>query len=756
MNEAVSSPLVEALRRTNRGEGDRHEMAGALAGHESLYIIVPPADLSRWMGDLDNALKEKGYGKLKTSDAEKPRYVGLTTEEGAFVPRAFSDDTLAHEYAVLCGLIDPGEAMAFMTRSPVNMLYECMVENYAGLILDDGTEHKVNLDRNSIARLYALLTLEEFALLPVLHIVMKDGQPLLQREQDESQKLEAFAYDSKQAAHLGVQQQMALSNANGVSAQESPTRALIERLLRTGVTSLFVNPTFPNERWYEREDLARIVQLLGGDPAAAVTARIADAPQPGTASEPDLDPQLGTGNMAGQGSAAAKMTPLQWANRYPTYPVWPPPGRSDVESQAFFKSIEEKAAKLREEESPAIWEYVDSIAFALDLYVPVHKPRVDGLIWPQFFNHFQDDEKTLTSTYSAASVAQEKFFPGQPIEPDRLLHLAGIEALRWAWGAPATIDDLAIDVYGDSPSWVTVPNFWALSAIYPHFVDVPDLEYVANVGLAKIGSLPGARGLKPEVVRALVQGWKSLSSIGATNGASPPTVEYSGRSYIPVFSDPDQYFAFVSANPEFTGKPEPTGVQAPFERWLHAARGCDGVILDPAGLWPLTLDHTDLLYLDQWMRQSDRQPTAYEIALQVGELLEGGAISPKIAGRILADWPRYYVGIQRHPDGGASIMTLPDVDCCPIFTSQEIARTYINVYRNLGLMTEGMKPVPILHKWTYSVFVEAKNNFTEGACVDPVPLAGGGVRVAGEMLEAALERIDEKLKPRVPGFVEGV
>ncbi|MEE8166726.1 MAG: hypothetical protein V3T64_14255, partial [Myxococcota bacterium] len=108
------------------------------------------------------------------------------------------------------------------------------------------------------------------------------------------------------------------------------------------------------------------------------------------------------------------------------------------------------------------------------------------------------------------------------------------------------------------------------------------------------------------------------------------------------------------------------------------------------------------------------------------------------------------------PDGGASIMTLPDVDCCPIFTSQEIARTYINVYRNLGLMTEGMKPVPILHKWTYSVFVEAKNNFTEGACVDPIPLGGGGVRVAGEMLEAALERIDEKLKPRVPGFVEGV
>ncbi len=43
----------------------------------------------------------------------------------------------------------------------------------------------------------------------------------------------------------------------------------------------------------------------------------------------------------------------------------------------------------------------------------------------------------------------------------------------------------------------------------------------------------------------------------------------------------------------------------------------------------------------------------------------------------------------------------------------------------------------------------------DGAWFEPAADATGGLHVDGDMLQAALERVHERLTPRVPGFVAG-
>jgi hypothetical protein len=204
MTDEQNSGLIELMRRTARGDGTYRELADALERLDGLILPVPPADFARFMGELDNALEEKGYGNVTVNDAEKPRGIGLTLKDGRFVQQIFTNDDEAREFAVTSGLIQPDEALAMQSTPAASAMFDNLAAGHAGMQLDPKTDHQVNLDRGIVARLYALLTLKEFAKIGSLHVVMLNGKIATQKSKS-GDGAQAFVFGSAEAAAWGVQ-----------------------------------------------------------------------------------------------------------------------------------------------------------------------------------------------------------------------------------------------------------------------------------------------------------------------------------------------------------------------------------------------------------------------------------------------------------------------------------------------------------------------------------------------------------------------
>jgi hypothetical protein len=718
---AEDTGLADVLRRTSRGEASFAELAEALGSVQDLFVIVSPRDLARYLGELTAKLGPgmQNFGRVRADDAPAPSDVGITTKDG-FVPLVFTDDTIAREYAVTAGLIQPDELLSFRTISPARSLWEALARGCPGIVLDEGSDHEINLRRDSMSRLYAIMSLPELAALPSLHVLLTSGDEVLVHTSPKGRRV-AFVYESQETAIHGLRAQ----KQAGLGTRPMATAALIEWVLRARVERLVVDAGLPIERHYDRDDLVKMLHLAGGDPSAADP----------TGPDPALEPSPGAADAAAAPDAPARPEARALA-------CTPPPGREPDESRAAFQALRVRAEKR----TINLWEYVDGLAFDLDLWVPIHEKPVDGFTWPMLHKHPDKEDKRILFTFSHLPTA-EAMLPGA-----RFAHLAGIEAMRWVWAAPKHIDEVAIDLHKDTTGWLTFPNYWVLSAVYPQFVDVPDPAAVARVGLVRLGGLVGARGTKPEVARALAADWRELVAVAGADGGPPPPVEIEGRRCLPVFSDPKQCFAFLSAHRGYPQTPVRAGAEPPFGAWLAATAGCDGVVLDPTGPWPLVLDHTDLLWAELWAR-SGRQPDPADLVAEVTRLVRAQAIPMALAARLVADWPRYFIGVAR-TDTGGTVLKLPEGDVCAVFTSAEKAAFFIDAHRTLGIFrgAEGLKPMPILHRWTHSVFHAVVEQF-EAACIDPEPGAGTGLHLDRAALAAAVERIEERLQPRVPGFV---
>lgn len=749
MTTTLDASLLDVLERTARGEGQFPELASALKGLDRMVLVMPPAEFARFMQDMERVRQEKeakvARGELpasemgvKITDVESPRLSGIQTEQG-FVPRIFTDDTIAREYAVTAGLIEPDGNLPLQTKPWVSGLQSFLLEGCAGCVIDDGTDHKINLKRQTMARLFACMTLEEFARWPELYVVTFEGKVHYQRTPQGD--VQVFAYDNARAAQYGVTRLQ--ENAPGASTASVAPRRLLEEALGAGATMLVVNNFIADARFYDRDDLVKMIELLGG--------RAPEPPPPPERSgvDPALQADLATGGASpGASSAAEASVPelLRRALARPALPPVPPPAQDDVDAQMTFFEWKSKA----DGRSVEIWQFLEALAFEVKCYALVHPRPVDGLRWPQFFRSPDDEQKTITYLYTSKEVTERVLSTSEP-DWRRYLPLSGLEALRWIWAAPRNIDTVAVDYYGDSPAWMTFPSFWGLSALFPTFYDVPHLKSVPPVALGRIGELPGARPLKPESVRAFALGWKTLFRLTGEGGA-PAVVEHEGGRFLPVFSDADRFFAYSSAPGAKPGKPEPvSGAEPPFRSWLAESAAVDGVLLDPGSAHPLALGPADLLAIDLWSRRRAR-PEPSELVLAIGGLLAGGLVDEAMAGRLAADYPRYWVGFQQTPEGGGMLLMVPDTDACAVFTSHEAAKAFLTFYENVEAI-RGMSPVPVLSRWSHSAFSLASGSFAE-AWIDPDPMLGApALRLGTPGLESALAWLDDKLKPRVPGFV---
>ncbi len=750
MATEMPRPGADVLRRTSRGQAGFQELAEYLKSLPNMVLMSSPKEFARYMEDLDEARKERerkvAAGELpeseihvKVTDVENLRLNGIQTQDG-FVPRVFTNDELARRFAVTSGLIEPDAAMPFTTKNWTSGFQEFLFNGYPGAVIDDGSDHKINLHRPSIARLYGYLTFNEFAALSGLHVVLHEGKILYQQPPDGG--VQAFVYDSDRAASYGI---VELQKTAPVELHKAPPSELIPRLLRAGVTLLVINHALADARTYNRDDLVKMADTW--------SPQSSEAPDTATASAPPVDPSLDpqAREQASATSAARTDVPelLQKALKSRPVPMVPPPAQNDVDAQMLFHEWKNKS----EQQSAEVYELLEVLAFQIKLYTLVHGRPVDGLRWPQFFRAQDEENKTITYLYTQEEMTK-KAVENDPPENQRYIALSGIEALRWIWSAPRSIDLVGIDCYPNSPAWMTIPNYWVLSAVFPLFCEISDLKKVPSAGLGKLGGLPGARGLKPESVRALVHGWKQLLSL-EQEGETTAMIDYGGKRYFPIFSDADQFFAFSSSPQGIPGKPKQVaGKEAPFGHWLEATAEHDGVILDPAGPHPLVLDHTDLLGLELWCRRPERGPAGWNIINAIADLYYNKKITAVVAGRLVADYPRYWVGLQ-HTQNQSALLMVPQTDACALFTSPELAKTYLDWYMNLDSVKtqiEGMQPVPVLTRWNTSSLAVAAGQFSE-IWIDPDPLAGTGLRLGADAMEAALKRIDEKLKPRIPGFV---
>lgn len=243
--------LDAVLLRASRGEASYRELAGELILLEDMVQFVPDGEHSRLRREAQQAASsEKALG-----DGDAPKVAGIRTADGGFVPWVFTDDVLAREFAVARGIIEPDGEMPLILRSAEAVFRDCLAFGQADLVVDDGSDRKLNLQRKVVARLYALMVIERFAALPELYAVALENSVFYQRPK-QGEGIQAFVYDSPDAMRAGfprIQERVPEMAVRTVS-----TRKHITGLLEAGVTLLVVNPGLATEMMYTRDDLARM------------------------------------------------------------------------------------------------------------------------------------------------------------------------------------------------------------------------------------------------------------------------------------------------------------------------------------------------------------------------------------------------------------------------------------------------------------------------------------------------------------------
>jgi len=247
--------LDDVLLRASRGEATFNELAGELSRLENLVQVMPDGEHERLMGE---AQATRAGGAVRDVDALK--VTGIKTADGGFVPWVFTDDALAREFAVGRGMIEPDGDLPLLIRPPEAVLRDCLVLGQTGLVVDEGSEHKINLPRKVVVRLYSLMVLERFAALPELHAVACESHFFYQRS-SQGEGMQAFVYDSPDAMRAGFPRIQ--ERVPELAVRTVPTRKHVAGLLEAGVTLLVVNPALDTEMMYNRDDMVRMTMPDG-------------------------------------------------------------------------------------------------------------------------------------------------------------------------------------------------------------------------------------------------------------------------------------------------------------------------------------------------------------------------------------------------------------------------------------------------------------------------------------------------------------
>ncbi|MBI2877398.1 MAG: tetratricopeptide repeat protein [Candidatus Tectomicrobia bacterium] len=277
MDTPIHPQTLAALKQISEGAGSWRELAQCLEALPQMTLLLSNEDWSNYFQGMNQALERKGIGNVKWSDTPEPPPLGISQGDGRFLPYVFSHSDLANAFAMKNGLIiEENGAYPLLQKGWARGLSELLKKRYGGLILDEGSDHRIVADRPAIAELYAQLTRSRFAELPELFLLTSNGKLALHRKGPGGAR--AFCYDSEGTAAAGLRliQSSSPGGAEGLGTRKVPTAVLVQELLSTEVARLIVNRGLIDERPYERQDLEQMLHLLGKRKASP-----APSPPPG-------------------------------------------------------------------------------------------------------------------------------------------------------------------------------------------------------------------------------------------------------------------------------------------------------------------------------------------------------------------------------------------------------------------------------------------------------------------------------------------
>lgn len=741
----ASEQLSSLFESLGDGRASLDALAKALSEHPGVILLADPADTARYLDELQRTLGPDlaGYGSISSQDVPTPQPLTVAGTDGRLSVLAFTSVDRAREYATANGIIASADVLPY-SRQPWPAGLRLLVQNeVASVVIDEGSAHRTTLSREGLVQVSGVLDRPRVATLPTLYVVVRDRSIYVERLPDGQRCV--FAYDEERLA-IGAQENMA---ARGLAMAIEPriTEKLLRAMVDAGIGRLVVNQGWSDRREYDTPDLA-LMKEISAAPKVPSPVPLVDSATPDTGTPPaDVAERIEHG--------APEPVPelLRKARAQQAATVVPPPHEDDAASRAFFKSWQKKAAAGMGD----VWQFLEALAYEGTLYVPRSPEPLSGLTWPQATHVFKQPdnvESTLVYLYSSESAAR-KALAEKPEALQDVVRLSGVEAFRWVFAHPMDVAEVAID-YGDADGWLSFPVFWLRDALFPFCHDLGDLSRVPRVALSRLGSLPGARGLKPEVMRGLVHGWRALLSVRPSQDGQFRRVSHQGRSYLPVFTDSEEFFAFQASQNGHRLVPEAAGNEPPFMQWLTAARDADGVLVNPCSKAPFVLDHAALVVMDLRCR-STRQPTPSDLMDAVKALEAQGAISLDAVASVVAELPAYWLGVAQLPSGGAAILHGPnDPETGVLFTSGERLQRHLDANRGhveQQLLATGaeMRPVCRVSRWFASapaLMAEAFPNVT----IDPRPDGSGGMRLDRRDMQRVLTALDARLCPRVPGF----
>lgn len=713
-------------------------MSAGVQAHPGLWLPASPAELVEVAIDGDGStFGRRGHERPMSATARALSAAALEGPDGQRALLAFTDVERARRYAVSRGW-DSRVSLPSHTASWLPVLRRLVVEGWAGLVVDRPGPSPMFVSKVLAERVCAVLQRDRWARLPEWYVLTSNGTIAIERAA--SGQFRAWAFDSMEHAQRAIDG--FLNRDAGVSIASFLTIPLVRDLVEAGVGCVHVNAGLHDEHRYSLEDLRAI---------AAPTAESLDNVVPvDQLSDPVFAAwaegewaHLRDGMMAlsGERAGGQEMGALQPEAQIPSAmdtgsrrPASPEVRRAQIPRlERPDDDVRRQLAKFaRRFETPYLpqWQLTEELAFGFDLSVV----RPENALWPE-----TDDEHVLAffETSRAESVAAS----GRGLTVERL---RGIEVLRWAW---ARSERTAVALMDLPQGPVRLPVGWALGALCPLAYDVGDIAKVPLIGLPRISTVLGARGLRPEVLRVVSTHWRQL--LGVRREEAALTLDVDGASYLAVCTDAEEFFRLAARHAAPGVRPEPY-TSAPFDRWVRGGAQWQGVVINPEATAPVVLDMTDLVVLRAWAALG-RTPTLDEIVVAVGGLQAEGCLDQPAVGRVVADLPGLVsVG---SPDGLAAVdgavMAFSSITRATEYFAQ-LSRGGAGAGGELSC-PGGTAPRLVPSGWRRSL-IDTLPAAVSTVVLNPVPGGRPQVTLDATGLDAARVRLAEVFRPRVEPF----
>ncbi len=261
MTQQIGEATRSLLRKVSGGQGSTADLVTAFNQIPSMILVIRKEDKVRFVTGSDETIKISTAGDLYRGDTNEPEPIGITAKDGRHGPFVFTEGLTAHIYAKKHNLCDENGAFFSIEKPWIEGLHDFLVRGYGGVIVDPGAEHELQMSRETVAELFAQLTMGQ--LVGIEKILVASFEEGIHWRGNQN-SLQVIVFDNKYAAKHFVEQMEKEGNKD-IRVKRMRTPDVIAFLIRSNVNELVVNAMLPDERSYPRGDFVTMLRLLGLD-----------------------------------------------------------------------------------------------------------------------------------------------------------------------------------------------------------------------------------------------------------------------------------------------------------------------------------------------------------------------------------------------------------------------------------------------------------------------------------------------------------